>query len=141
MHIKTLISATCLLFACGIAFADSPTGNQDSPSAQVLLKSTRSWDGTPYRSYPATQPELSILKITIPANTTLPWHRHPVPNAAYVLSGELEVQARDGSKSILIKAGDTLAEMVDIMHRGKTGNTPVELVVFYAGAVGTPLSQ
>jgi quercetin dioxygenase-like cupin family protein len=107
----------------------------------VLLKSTASWDGTAYKAYPAGQPELTLLKINIPAKTTLNWHRHPIPNAAYVASGELEVETQDGSKSIRLKQGDTLAELVDIMHRGKTGDSPVELIVFYAGTPGVALSE
>ncbi|MFJ4141895.1 cupin domain-containing protein [Pseudomonas sp. NPDC089734] len=140
MNIISLLLATCLL-SSHVAFADSPMENKGQPTSQILLQSTQSWDGTSYRAYPKGQPELSILKITIPANTTLKWHKHPIPNAAYVLSGELKVQAKKGGKSIRLKAGDTLAEMVDIIHRGATGDSPVELVVFYAGAVGTPLSQ
>ncbi|MBI6851720.1 cupin domain-containing protein [Pseudomonas cichorii] len=124
-----------------MAFADKNMQSTNPPTSQVLLEATQSWDGTPYQAYPEGQPELSILKISIPANSTLKWHQHPVPNAAYVLSGELTVEAKEGGKSIRIKAGETLAEMVDIIHRGKTGNTPVELVVFYAGAAGTPLSR
>ncbi|MDO7927087.1 cupin domain-containing protein [Pseudomonas sp. KFB-139] len=124
-----------------MAFADKSMQGTNQPTSRTLLEATQSWDGTLYKAYPEGQPELSILKITIPANSTLKWHQHPVPNAAYVLSGELTVEAKEGGKSIHIKAGDTLAEMVDIIHRGKTGNTPVELVVFYAGAAGTPLSR
>ncbi|QVE19560.1 cupin domain-containing protein [Pseudomonas cichorii] len=124
-----------------MAFADKNMQGTNQPTSQILLEATQSWDGTPYKAYPEGQPELSILKISIPANSTLKWHQHPVPNAAYVLSGELTVEAKEGGKSIRIKAGETLAEMVDIIHRGKTGNTPVELVVFYAGAAGTPLSR
>ncbi|MBX8485943.1 cupin domain-containing protein [Pseudomonas cichorii] len=140
MNIKTLLSIACLL-PFSLAFASNAMENENQPTAVTLLKSTQSWDGTLYKAYPEGQPELSILKITIPANSALKWHQHPIPNAVYVLSGELTVELEGGEKSIRIKAGDTLAEVVDIIHRGKSGNTPVELVVFYAGAAGTPLSH
>ncbi|GFM66731.1 hypothetical protein PSCICJ_28490 [Pseudomonas cichorii] len=140
MDINILLVVASLLLG-NMAFADKNMQGTNQPTSQILLEATQSWDGTPYKAYPEGQPELSILKISIPANSTLKWHQHPVPNAAYVLSGELTVEAKEGGKSIRIKAGDTLAEMVDIIHRGKTGNTPVELVVFYAGAAGTPLSR
>jgi quercetin dioxygenase-like cupin family protein len=81
------------------------------------------------------------VRITIPPLTTLNWHQHPVPNAAYVVSGELTVRTRDDEKVISLSQGDTLAELVDIMHRGETGESAVELIVFYAGSPGTPLSQ
>jgi quercetin dioxygenase-like cupin family protein len=110
-------------------------------TSEVLLKTTSSWDGTPYTRYPAGQPELTILRIRVPANAALKWHRHPVPNAAYVVSGRISVQARNSLKTIELKAGDTLAEMVDSLHRGVTGDEPVELIVFYAGSPTMPLSQ
>jgi hypothetical protein len=37
-------------------------------------------------------------------------------------------------------AGQALAESVATVHRGYTTNQPVDLVVFYAGAMGLPLS-
>jgi quercetin dioxygenase-like cupin family protein len=58
-----------------------------------------------------------------------------------VVSGELEVETRDSARSIRLKEGDTLPELVDIMHRGKTGESPVELFVFYAGTSGVTLSE
>lgn len=132
-----------ILMLSGSAIAEDAPPSTATPSvtSQVLLKSTASWDGTPYTRYPDGQPELTILKISIPAETALKWHRHAIPNAAYVVSGQITVQAKDTPHTILLKAGDTLAEMVDTVHRGVTGSEPVELIVFYAGTPGTPLSQ
>jgi quercetin dioxygenase-like cupin family protein len=124
-----------LLTSGAVLAADAPTATNE-----VLLKSTSSWDGTPYISYPDGAPELTTLKITIPPRTELPWHTHPMPNVAYVLSGELTVEQREGGQSKTIKAGDVLPEMVDINHRGRTGDNPVVLIVFYAGTKGMPLS-
>jgi quercetin dioxygenase-like cupin family protein len=132
-----LVAIACFL----LAGCHTPATPSTAVESSVLLKSTASWDGTPYERYPGGQPELTILKISVPARTQLNWHSHPIPNAAYVLSGELRVRAQHTDKSILLKQGDVLAEMVDIMHRGETGDSPVELIVFYAGSPGTPLSQ
>jgi quercetin dioxygenase-like cupin family protein len=112
-----------------------------SVSVETLLKAGASWDGTPYERYPDGPPELTVLKITIPPRTALPWHRHPMPNAAYVVSGELLVETRDGGQTIRLVAGDVLPEMVDGVHRGVTGDAPVVLIVFYAGAQGLPVSE
>ena len=65
---------------------------------ETLLQTTKAWDGSTYKQYPAGQPQLSVLRITIPAHTTMQWHQHPVPNAAYVLSGELTVEKKNGEK-------------------------------------------
>ena len=110
-------------------------------STAVLLKARSSWDGVKYKRYPSGPVELTVLKITIPPHTTLPWHKHPMPNAAYVESGELTVEKAEGGKTIRIVAGEVLPEMVNARHRGFTGDTPAVLVVFYAGVEGMPLSQ
>ena len=131
-----LIATVLMLTGCSIA-----GGTSQGVVSRVLLKSTSAWDGSPYQRYPEGQPELTILRITIPANSALKWHRHQVPNAAYVVSGRITVQARNSGDTIHLKAGDTIAEMVNTVHRGVTGSEPVELIVFYAGTPGTPLSQ
>jgi quercetin dioxygenase-like cupin family protein len=107
---------------------------------EKILDTETAWDGSSYGSYPDGQPELSVLKITIPPNTALPWHTHPIPNAGYVVSGELTVERKDGERKV-VKQGEVLPETVDSIHRGISGNRPVTLIVFYAGARGLPLSQ
>ena len=108
---------------------------------KVLLQSSTSWDSTPYTHYPYAEPELSVLKLRIPANTQLPWHTHAMPNAAYILSGELTIESKDSGQIRRVKQGEAVAEMVNITHRGVTGEEPVELIVFYAGSEGIPLSE
>src|SRR5215471_8415736 len=67
--------------------------------SETLLASSSSWDGEPYKSYPPGQPELSVLKITLPPHTKLEWHRHPIPSAAYIVAGELTIERKqDGKK-------------------------------------------
>lgn len=120
----------------------SSSGAQDKPLVQTetLLKSSESWDGTPYKSYPPGPPELTVLKITIPPHTALPWHTHPMPNAAYVVAGELVVETASGEKKVL-KPGQTLPEMVGTVHRGISGDATVTLIVFYAGTKGMNLAN
>jgi quercetin dioxygenase-like cupin family protein len=134
--ITCLVSALALLCAASQASASQPAGVQSA----VLVKSESSWEGTPYGAYPTGAAELSVLKITIPANTSLAWHKHPMPNAAYVLSGELTVETQDGKQRKVLGQGDALAEMVERHHRGTSGATPTELIVFYAGSKDMPPS-
>ncbi|VVN36596.1 hypothetical protein PS687_04770 [Pseudomonas fluorescens] len=108
---------------------------------EVLLESRESWDGMRYSAYPAGPPQLTLIRLKIPAHTQLPWHTHPMPNAAYIVSGELTVEARSNGATRTLRQGQTLAEMVGAEHRGVTGDTPVELLVFYAGTPGMPLSE
>lgn len=107
---------------------------------EKLTETTDAWDGTPYNSYPSGPPRISILRITIPPHTTMKWHTHPVPNAGYVISGELTIEKLDGTKKH-VTAGQAVAETVNNIHRGITGDSSVVLIVFYAGASDLPLSQ
>jgi quercetin dioxygenase-like cupin family protein len=115
--------------------------NQPIIRSETLLQSRSSWDGEPYTAYPAGQPELSVLKITIPPHTELKWHTHPMPNAGYILSGELTLEKKEDGKRQHFSAGQVVPEMVDALHRGVTGDAPVTLIVFYAGIEGMPHSK
>jgi quercetin dioxygenase-like cupin family protein len=136
--LKCLTAAATVLSLLGC-------GTQAKDAAQiekeVLLERSESWDGTPYTAYPSGPPQLTLIRLKIPARTQLPWHTHPMPNAAYIVSGELTVETRANGASRTLRQGQTLAEMVGTEHRGITGNTPVELLVFYAGTSGMPLSE
>ena len=136
--LKCLTAAATVLSLLGC-------GTQAKDAAQiekeVLLERSESWDGTPYTAYPSGPPQLTLIRLKIPARTQLPWHTHPMPNAAYIVSGELTVETRANGASRTLRQGQTLAEMVGTEHRGVTGNTPVELLVFYAGTPGMPLSE
>lgn len=108
---------------------------------QKLLETERSWDGSLYQKYPAGTPQLSVLKITIPPHSSLPWHEHLIPNAAYVLNGVLTVEKKATGETRTLKAGEVLPEMVGSAHRGYTGAEGVTLIVFYAGQQGIALSK
>jgi len=110
-------------------------------TVEKVLQTSKSWDGVSYISYPKGKPELSILKITVQPHTTLAWHTHPMPNAAYVLSGHLVVEKKDDGMKKTIHTGETLAETVGTIHHGYTEDEPVTLIVFYAGTEGLPLSE
>lgn len=112
------------------------------PEVQVeqVLQTTGSWDGSRYTGYPSGQPQVTVLKITIPPHSTLHWHRHPMISAAYVLSGRLTVEKRDTGERKVVNAGEALAETVQTTHRGFTTDEAVELIVFYAGRVDMPVS-
>lgn len=121
--------------------AQQPTTSAAQQTAQIetqtLLDSPSSWDGNPYETYPAGQPRLTIKRIKIPANTNSPWHGHLIPSAIFIVAGELELEVKESGKSIRLSKGDTLAEMVNIKQRYRTGDRPVEFIAFYARAVKT----
>jgi len=136
MKLKALALPVLLV----LALAGPNSSPRPSARYETLIQATSAWDGTAYKHYPAGQPQISVLKIAIPSHTSLKWHTHPMPNAAYVLSGNLTVEEPDGTRHHLV-AGEALAETVGVVHRGFTGNKPAVLIVFYAGARGLPLSE
>ena len=129
-----------LTLAVGL-FLTSCCAHAEAVQFETLLDATSSWDGLAYKAYPSGHPELSILKIMIPPHTKLNWHTHPMPNAAYVLTGKLTVAKKENGQKLVVTKGQTIAEMVDVLHRGETGPEGVTLIVFYAGAKDMPLSK
>ena len=104
---------------------------------EVLIQSTSSWDRTPYISYPAGRPQITILKITIAPQPIMKWHSHPLPNAGNILCGELTIEREDGTKEHFV-AGQAVTETVNRVHRGITGAERAVLIVFYPGTPGHP---
>jgi quercetin dioxygenase-like cupin family protein len=132
--LKTAALGVCLSFLATAAQAQSTA----SAHADVLAKSTASWNGKPYQAYPQGTPQLTVLKMTIPAHTALPWHIHPVPNAGYVLSGQLTIEDQASGVKHTFKAGEAFTESVDDVHRGISGDQPTVLIITYAGIPGVP---
>ena len=47
----------------------------------------------------------------------------------------------EDKKTLHLKAGDPIVEVVDTWHYGRNdGDTPAEIIVFYAGVKGTPIT-
>ena len=105
-----------------------------------LAKSGASWDGALLSAYPEGNPEITILRIVIPAGQTLAKHNHSCINAGVLLRGELTVQT-EGGKTLHLKAGESIVEVVDAWHYGKNeGVEPAEIIVFYASTEGAPIT-
>ncbi len=146
-----LCTAALLAASAGTAAADaratgisssgtSRAGVSDGISTETLVKSTAAWDQTGYTTYPAGIPEPTLVRITLAPNTWLAWHTHPMPAIGYVTSGQLMVERADNGVQRSFAAGQTIMELVDVPHRGWTGDTGAELLVFYARSVQQPLS-
>lgn len=128
---------------CGVCFVVLLTGNVwaqnvDSTEVQVLAETSESWDGEDLPSYPKGEPKITILRIKIPPNEKLEFHKHPVINAGVLLKGELTVVTKDGQK-LHLSPGDPIVEVVEKWHYGKTGGSETaEVIVFYAGTKDLP---
>ena len=132
-------------YLCGICLILCLTGNVwaqelNTVIADVLAKTSTSWDGTDLPNYEKGKPEITILRIQIPPKVQLPLHKHPVINAGVLLKGELTVVTEE-KETLHLKAGDSIVEVVDKWHYGKNeGNVTAEIIVFYAGVQGLPIT-
>ena len=135
------IYALVLTLAVSLVVSLDASALDVSPAVKVmpLVKSTASWNGAPI-SYPQGQAEISGMVIELAPGAETGWHAHPVPSFGMVLEGDLEVTLKDGQKK-RFGAGQGIVEVVATAHNGRNiGTVPVKLVIFYAGAVGTPLT-
>jgi len=115
-------------------------GEEQGIQVETLAKGSVSWDGSKLPDYPEGTPEITILRIKIPAGVTLPMHKHPVINAGMLLAGELTVITED-NKTLHLKAGDSIIEVVNKWHYGKNeGSATAEIIVFYAGVPDTAIT-
>jgi quercetin dioxygenase-like cupin family protein len=132
-----------ILCGIGLVFALTVSGwaqGSDTAKVEVLTKTTSSWDGSDLPQYPKGQPEITILRITVPPKVQLPLHQHPVINAGVLLKGQLTVVTED-KKILHLRAGDSIVELVNKPHFGKNeGDVPAEIIVFYAGTKDTPIT-
>ena len=104
------------------------------PSVQVQenLSTTTTWDGASIH-YPPGTAKVAGAIVTLAPGAETGWHTHPVPCLALILEGELLVELKDG-RTKKLKAGDTLAEVINTPHNGKNiGKVPLKIAVFYAG--------
>jgi quercetin dioxygenase-like cupin family protein len=136
----TLVTACCLAAVTSILVAQDAPATTATAQRETLLQTTQSWNGKPYTHYPAGKPQLTTLKVTLAAHTSLPWHYHPVPNAVYVLSGTLTLRDRASGKTLVVHQGQAVGESVDDVHRGEAGDEPTVLLITYAGTPGVPTS-
>jgi len=136
-----VLFAAALVAGCATPRTVPPAATHGNATARTLARGSSSWDGQALPAYPAGTPEITVLHITIPPGTALPLHRHPVINAGVLLKGELTVVKDDGA-TLRLKPGDALIELVHAWHFGRNdGAVPAEIVVFYAGTAGAPVSE
>ena len=120
--------------------ADEMMSSMSGITSEVLVKSSRSWNGTMLPPYAEGTPEISVVKITIPKGASLPMHYHPFATAGVLLEGRLEVRTPSGGNRVF-ETGAGVIELVNEVHAGSNiGEGPAVILVVYAGIVGEPLT-
>lgn len=133
-----LILAGCR--PCRVDKQHQIAANVEEVEVYQLAKSSVSWNGAALPVYPKGQPEITVLKIVIPPGAILHRHKHPFINAGVLLKGKLTVKTEDG-KTLFLKSGEAIVEVTDTWHSGKNeGAEPAEIIVFYAGIEGAPIT-
>jgi quercetin dioxygenase-like cupin family protein len=134
------LALSTTLLAPALAFDEGHGGTHRGVVVETLARSTQDWTGTRLPPYPVGQPQVTVLRITVPPGVRLDPHHHPVINAGVLLQGRLKVVMEKGPTMVL-ESGDALVEVVNRIHHGESlGPQPAVIVVVYAGVEGLPLT-
>lgn len=140
-HLVNLIALVVLVSFTATTRADDTMSAMEAISVDVLKKSTTMWNDDQLPSYSEGQPEISVVKVTIPEGQSLPLHEHPFATAGVLLQGHLEVRTPDGDRTEL-KAGQALIELINQPHAGANiGDGPAVILVVYAGIEGQSVTR
>ena len=122
-YIQSLFLSVCVLLASGAYAANSET----------VIQTQTHWNNQAIKPIHIENPQVTMLRITIPAGEKLHMHKHPILNVGYLTKGELTVRSENGDELVL-KPGDPIVELVDVWHYGEsTGTEDAEIVVTYVG--------
>lgn len=129
-----------LIFVMGALCLSGSARAVDGATVETLLDTDRSWNGAPVKAWPAGRPQIKVLRYTIAPETSLAWHRHPVPTVGHVIRGRLTVEVQ-GGPARTFGPGETFGEVIGTWHRGvNKGKEAVEILVFQAGVQGKPVT-
>ena len=127
---RNFVFLACVLMTSGAYAANSET----------LIQTQTHWNKQAIKPIHIENPQITMLRITIPSGEKLSMHKHPVLNIGYLTKGELTVRSETGDVLVL-KPGDPIVELVDIWHYGEsTGSEDAEIVVTYVGDKADSLS-
>ena len=116
------------------------TFNAYAATSKTVIQTDSHWNGQAIKPLHIDHPQVTMLRIAIPAGEKLSMHKHPILNIGYLTKGELTVHSEKGDKLVL-KPGDPIVELVDIWHYGEsTGSEDAEIVVVYVGDKDEDLS-
>ncbi len=138
MNTKKCIASFMLLTL--LLWTNAWAGEETGVESQVLIQTSKSWDGEMLPDYPEGTPEIKVLRITVPPGTTLPLHKHPVINVGVLLKGELKVVTEE-DETLILQSGEAIVEVGDKWHYGvNEADEPAEIIVFYAGTSDKPVT-
>ena len=137
------------LLVCALFLSCNQVLLADAVTIKEVLKTTKSWNGSPLPSYNSGTTEFRVLTFKIAPGAKTSIHIHPSNGAGYLIAGELTMYATDDPhgnfsdpkrvKETTLFPGEVWTETVNIWHYGENkGKEDVEFVLIFAGTEGTP---
>lgn len=83
--------------------------------------------------------ELITLRVTLPPGGVIPWHLHPGPVQAVIISGDLTIYQSDGCTAQYHAGDATFLPAGTVHEEHNDGALPIELLVSYLVPEGTPV--
>ena len=118
-----------LFLAIGVLFSSAAY----AANSETVIQTDSHWNKHAIKPIHIDHPQITMLRITIPAGEKLSMHKHPILNVGYLTKGELTVRSENGD-ILVLHPGDPIVELVDIWHYGEsTGSEDAEIVVTYVG--------
>ena len=136
------IMATVLgLFFIAFGAVSAETVYNAGVQSKTVLQATQDVVGQDITYPQVDHPEVTGMKVTIPAGQETGWHTHSMPGYAYVLSGTITLEYEKGITK-QFKPGEAFAEVVNVSHNGRNnGPDDVVLIVFFTGDKGVSFTQ
>ena len=120
-----------MLLIMGLLFNTQGVLANDAVTADILTRDIFSWDGSNIQ-YPKGIAEITVTKFTVPRGVIISDHCHPIPVAAYVMTGAIEVTKPSGEKKIF-RQGDAYIGMMNKWHGGRGVGEDTQVIIFHAG--------
>lgn len=119
-----------LAFALGVVIGSiaMSTAANPAPQFETLLRSDLET---------ASDLEVIVSVIDVPAGMTLPKHHHPGEEFIYLLEGSA-ILWQEGKADVEASAGDALKVPLEQVHTAITGDEPMRAVVFRVHRKGEP---
>ncbi|MFL9944573.1 cupin domain-containing protein [Paraburkholderia agricolaris] len=88
---------------------------------------------------PGTDREMGMGIAEFPPNASKPWHKATGPEVAYVLEGEVTVQA-DGQPTQVVRAGESYRMPAGVVHVTTAGPKGAKVIATWAWVPGKPFN-
>lgn len=120
-----------------VAQSEPPPAGPIGLTLTPVLQTGTTFTGQPIR-FPQGANQFVAVLAEVAAGGQVGRHLHPNPLFVYMLEGTLTIEM-EGHGTHAFRAGEGLAEVVNIWHNGRNlGDSPVRFLIVFAAQEGTP---